>query len=398
MSATRILVIYGTRPEAIKLAPLIKGLRHHPDLEPVVAVTGQHREMLDQVNELFGIVPEIDLRLARSDSTLASMTAAAVSALDNVVSRVNPSAVIVQGDTTSTFAGALASFYRRVPVVHLEAGLRTGSKSSPFPEEMNRLLVSRLAELHLCATERNRRALLVEGIAPDSAFVIGNTVIDALFHTVGLDLDYTDPLLKILDVDPRKMILVTAHRRESWGAGMIRIGQALAEIARDQSLILVVPVHKNPAVRRDLLPLLVGLPNVLVVEPADYVTFVKLMVRAEVILTDSGGVQEEAPALGTPVLVLRDETERVEAVEAGVAHLVGTDAVTIVEATRRLLADSSVHDVIRGVGSPFGDGQASRRAVALIAGMLGYDAEVVPALASARHLVDPDLQGGIDGS
>lgn len=368
---SRLLVVYGTRPEAIKLAPLILKLRAAPGLHPVVAVTGQHREMLDQVNELFGIVPDFDLDLGRPGRSLASMMSVALERLDGVLEEVAPDAVIVQGDTTSTLAGALAAFYRRVPVVHLEAGLRTGDRTSPFPEEANRLLVSRLTTLHLCATARNRDALLAEGIEKEDVCVIGNTVIDALLHTANRELAYTDPSLEFLETDPRQMILVTAHRRESWGEGMTRIGSAIATLARDRSLVFVIPVHKNPIVRRDLLGELGQTDNVVVVEPADYVSFVKLMARSHIILTDSGGVQEEAPALGKPLLVLREETERVEVIEVGAARLVGTDTETIVSTVRRLLHDDDEHASMSGAGSPFGDGVSADRATSLIGRMLG---------------------------
>lgn len=393
MEPSRPLVVFGTRPEAIKLAPLIRKLGEHPGISPWVVVTGQHREMLDQVNSLFGVVPDVDLDLGRSGSSLGGLTAEAMARLGEVIVELRPSAVVVQGDTSSTLAGALAAFYNRAPVVHLEAGLRTGNKFAPFPEEMNRLLVTRLTSLHLCATQRNRAALLAEGVPDADIVVTGNTVIDSLLETASKPIAYSDSALDFLDDDPRPMLLVTAHRRESWGPGLVQIGAALAELARDGSIIVVIPVHKNPVVRRHLLGGLGKLDNVIVVEPADYPSFVKLMVRAHIVLTDSGGIQEEAPALGKPVLVMRDETERVEVVQVGAARLVGTTTSRIVWEVRRLLDDEGAYRQMSGAGSPFGDGTAAARATAAIAELLGLGESDLPELSQEAVSIRPAGEG-----
>ena len=370
----RVLVVYGTRPEAIKLAPLVHELRQVQGLHPVLAVTGQHRSMLDQVNELFDLTPDFDLDIASPGQTLSAITAAAMSGLDRVLTEVEPEAVVVQGDTTTTFAGALAGFYHRRSVVHLEAGLRTGDRHSPYPEEINRLLTTRLTDLHLAATAANRRNLIGEGIPPADVVVTGNTIIDALAHTLERGAPYGDAALAELDSDPRRVLLVTAHRRESWGAGMRRIGAALAELAQDPELVVVVPVHKNPGVRDDLLPPTANHDNVIVTEPLDYGAFCRLLARADVVLTDSGGIQEEAPSLGKPVLVMRDITERHEALEAGTARLVGTQTADIVDAVRGLFGDPAQYASMATAVNPYGDGKAARRAGCAISELLGLGA------------------------
>jgi UDP-N-acetylglucosamine 2-epimerase (non-hydrolysing) len=371
------MVVFGTRPEAIKVAPLIQALAAAPWSRPVVAVTAQHRRILDQVLELFAICPNYDLDIMRSGQTLTDVTVGALDGLGPVLADAGPDLVVVQGDTTTTFAAALAAFYRQIPVVHLEAGLRTGDVLSPYPEEMNRRLTSQLASLHLAPTPTARASLLAEGVKPDSVVVTGNTVIDALHWTVGRRVPYRDQELAALDTDPRKVLLVTAHRRESWGEPMTAIGAALADLARSEpDLLIVLPIHPNPRVRQALLPAVSGLGNVLVVEPLAYGEFARLLNRATIVLTDSGGVQEEAPSLGKPVLVMRDTTERPEAVAAGTARLVGTDHDQIVANVCSLLHDADAYAAMANAVNPYGDGRAAERSCQAMARFLGLDATV----------------------
>ena len=366
------MAIFGTRPEAIKLAPVVSALEAAPDFEPVIVVTGQHREMLAQVLELFRIEPHHDLDLCRPGQTLTSITTGALTGLEPLLDSERPDAVLVQGDTTTTFAGALAAFYRRIPVFHVEAGLRTNDLDSPYPEEANRQLTTRLAALHLAPTLGNKANLVAEGIDPSTVVVTGNTVVDALLQAVERDLDYGDPALADLDADPRRVILVTAHRRESWGAGHAAVARALAEVASTEPDVLVVfPIHRNPVVREAIVPVLGDLPNVRIVEPLEYGGLVKLMQRAHIILTDSGGIQEEGPSLGKPVLVLRDTTERPEAVVAGTVRLVGTEETSIVGATRTLLHDVDAYRAMANAVNPYGDGRATERTLAAMAEFFG---------------------------
>jgi UDP-N-acetylglucosamine 2-epimerase (non-hydrolysing) len=376
-SSKRVMVVFGTRPEAIKVAPLIQALAAASWSRPVVAVTAQHRRILDQVLELFDICPNYDLDIMRSGQTLTDVTVGALGGLGPVLADAGPDLVVVQGDTTTTFAAALAGFYRQVPVVHLEAGLRTGDVLSPYPEEMNRRLTSQLASLHLAPTPTARANLLAEGVDPCSVVVTGNTVIDALHWTVQRRVPYRHRQLADLDVDPRPVLLVTAHRRESWGEPMAAIGAALADLARSEpELLVVLPVHPNPRVRETLLPAVAGLANVLVVEPLAYGEFARLLDRATIVLTDSGGVQEEAPSLGKPVLVMRDTTERPEAVAAGTARLVGTDRDRIVADVHRLLHDPAAYAAMANAVNPYGDGRAAERSCQAIARFLGLGTTV----------------------
>jgi UDP-N-acetylglucosamine 2-epimerase (non-hydrolysing) len=366
------MAIFGTRPEAIKVAPVIAELERSPHFEPIVVVTGQHREMLAQVLDLFGIVPHHDLDLCAPGQTLTSITTGALSGLTPLLESERPDAVLVQGDTTTTFVGGLAAFYQQIPVVHLEAGLRTGNPYSPFPEEVNRALTTRLATLHLAPTEGNKRNLLAENIEPENILVTGNTVVDALLRTAELPGGYGDAALADLDDDPRRVVMVTAHRRESWGEGHAGIGRAIAEIARTEPDVLIVfPIHRNPVVRETILPALEGLDNVRVVEPLGYRGLVQLMQRADLIVTDSGGIQEEGPSLGKPVLVTRDTTERPEAVTAGTVRLVGTDEVQIVGAVRTVLHDPREYAAMANAVNPYGDGRAAERTVAALAHLFG---------------------------
>lgn len=365
------MVVFGTRPEAVKLAPVIQELRRSPLFTPVVVVSAQHRRMLDQVLDVFGIIPDADLQVIQPDQSLTDITVTALARLSPLLARVRPDALLVQGDTTTTFVAALSGYYHRVPVVHLEAGLRTFDPYSPFPEEMNRRLTSQLAALHLAPTATARRHLLAEGVPASQVVVTGNTVIDALLWAVAQRAPW-GPELELLEEDGRPILLVTAHRRESWADGMARIGQAVAEIARIEPGILVVfSLHLNPVVRAAVLPALEGLPNVAVVEPVDYLVFARLMARAHVILTDSGGVQEEGPSLGKPVLVMRDHTERPEALASGTARLVGTDVEGIVAAVRDLLHDEAAYAALAKAVNPYGDGRASPRTVAALAHFFG---------------------------
>ena len=364
----RVMVIYGTRPEAVKVAPVIRALDESAFFTPLITVTAQHRSMLDQVNDVFGIKPELDLDIHRPGQTLTDITTRVLHGVQAVLKDEQPDAVIVQGDTTTVFAAALAAFYEQIPVVHLEAGLRTGDPYSPYPEEINRRLATRLAALHLAPTGTSKSNLLAENVDPASVVVTGNTVIDALLWTVGRESDYGDPALGRLDDTDAPVLLVTAHRRESWGGPLRAVGRALARIAHEhRDLRIVFPVHRNPLVREAILPAISDLPNVTVTEPLPYGGFAKLMNRSTVILTDSGGVQEEGPSLGKPVLVMRDTTERPEAVHAGTVRLVGTDEDLIVTAVGCLLTDPAAYAAMANAVNPYGDGRAAERAVAALA-------------------------------
>ena len=373
----RIMVIYGTRPEAVKMAPLIKALEASEALEPVVVSTGQHREMLDQVNQWFGIVPERDLKVFKRGSTLNELAARIITELDPVLEAEGPDAVVVQGDTSTVALAALACFYRSIPVVHLEAGLRSGDIHSPFPEEANRKIAGQVTTLHLAPTDAAKQNLLAEGIDPQSVVVAGNTVIDALRWTADKAVTFSDERLRAEAEAGRPMILLTTHRRENWGEPMRRIGLAVAELARTYPEYLVVfPAHANPLVREQVAPAVEGLENVLVCEPLDYPQFVHAQKWARVVLTDSGGVQEEAPSLGKPVLVLRENTERPEAVHAGTVKLIGTDEERIVREVSILLDDREAYEAMSGAVNPYGDGRAGERSAAAIAELLGVGARL----------------------
>jgi UDP-N-acetylglucosamine 2-epimerase (non-hydrolysing) len=357
-----VLCIVGTRPEAIKMAPVVLSLRREPWARVRVLATAQHREMLDQVLEIFDIRPDVDLDIMQADQKLPELTARLVTALDDSLARENPDVVLAQGDTTTVLAAALASFYRRIPFAHVEAGLRTLDRNYPFPEEMNRALAGQLALLHFAPTETSRRNLLREGIPSSSIHVTGNTVIDALLHVaaqeipVGVDLDAG-----------KRLVLVTAHRRENFGAGLLDICRALRALADGHPDVQVLYcVHPNPNVSRPVRRELQGHPRILLCPPLHYGPFVSAMKRSYLILTDSGGVQEEAPALGKPVLVLRAETERPEAVAEGVARLVGTSSERILAEARRLLDDPAAYAAMARGASPYGDGRAAERIVSVL--------------------------------
>lgn len=368
----RIMTVYGTRPEAIKVAPVIKALEASDHFDSVTVVTGQHREMLDQVNEIFEIVPDHDLDIFEHGATLAQIFARVIERLDPVLEAERPTAVIVQGDTSTSTAAALAAFYRKIPVIHLEAGLRSGDIASPFPEEANRKLTTQIAALHLAPTETSKANLLVEGVNEALITVTGNTVIDALLMTVGKEIPFSDPALEALATSGRRILLVTTHRRENWGGAMEGVGRALARIAMSfPELEIVLPAHRNPIVREAVLPHLVGLSNITVTEPLAYGEFTRMLALSTVILTDSGGVQEEAPSLGKPVLVMRENTERPEAVDAGTVRLIGTDEDLIVSSVTELLTNDAVYDQMARAMNPYGDGSGAPRSLAAIGAMHG---------------------------
>lgn len=367
----RVMLLYGTRPEAIKVAPLIAALRAHPALKPVVAVTGQHREMLDQVHTTFGITPDHDLQLMSPGAGLAQIAATMLVATSELLQTDRPDLLVVQGDTSSAFAAALAAFYQRLPLVHLEAGLRTGDNYSPFPEEVNRRLTAPLAALHLAPTTTSKANLEAEGIDPATIAVTGNTVIDALHATLAAPVAFADPAVARVVTGPRRLLLVTTHRRESWGDRMAAAMDAVRVIAQQRPDVhVVLPMHLNPVVRRLIEPRLGDLENVLLTEPLLYDEFTHVLRASHVVLTDSGGVQEEAPSLGKPVLVMRDTTERPEGVLAGTVRLVGTDPHVITEQTLRLFEDDEAYAAMATAVNPYGDGVAAQRCVGAIAELL----------------------------
>jgi len=355
----RSLFVFGTRPEAIKLAPLVLEMKKRPEFDPIVAVTAQHRQMLDQVLGLFDITPQYDLNLMKPNQTLEMILAGVFTHLPPVIAECKPDVVIVQGDTTTTFCGAKCAFTQHVPVAYVEAGLRTNNKYSPFPEEINRRLTSVIADYHFAPTQTNRQHLLREGYDDKIIWVTGNTVIDALLHVTGREFEFDDPALADI---PGRLILVTAHRRESFGEPFRNLCHGLAQLARrypDDTIIY--PMHMNPNVRKPVAEILEGIDNVRLIEPLDYEPFVHLLKKAHLVLTDSGGIQEEAPGLGIPVLVMRDTTERPEGVEAGTVQLVGTDTKKIVAEATRLLDDQTAYDAMAQAKNPYGDGRACAR-------------------------------------
>ncbi|MCB5723957.1 non-hydrolyzing UDP-N-acetylglucosamine 2-epimerase [Mitsuokella jalaludinii] len=362
------MTVFGTRPEAIKMAPIVLELQKHPDtILPVVAVTAQHREMLDQVLNLFQIKPDHDLNIMAAGQTLFDITTRAMMGLDKVLTEEKPDIVLVHGDTTTTFAGALAAYYHQTAVGHVEAGLRTHNKYSPFPEEMNRRLTGCIADLNFAPTSTSEANLLAENVPPESIFVTGNTVIDALHHTVRDDFDFQEKSLKDVDFQNKRIILVTTHRRENLGEPMRHVYKALKQLTEEfDDVEVVFPVHKNPKVREVVNEELGGLAKVHLIDPLDYEPFANLMHKAHLILTDSGGVQEEAPALGKPVLVLRDTTERPEAVDAGTVKLIGTDRERVYEEAKKLLTDEAEYSRMAESVNPYGDGKAAARIIQAI--------------------------------
>jgi UDP-N-acetylglucosamine 2-epimerase (non-hydrolysing) len=371
----KILVVFGTRPEAIKLFPVVAALKADPRFTPVVCVSAQHRQMLDQVLEIAGIVPDHDLDLMKPDQTLDGLTAALLTELGRVMDLEQPARVIVQGDTATAMAGALAAYYRKIPVDHVEAGLRSGNIYHPWPEEVNRKIIGTIASLHFAPTEVSARALTDEQVDPARVLVTGNTVIDAL-HWVTARIE-ADPSLAsgLAELEAKfagkRIIGVTTHRRENFGGGMENIAEAIRRIAARPDVAVIFPVHLNPNVRSVMNSALAGLDNVAMIEPLDYPHFARLLSIAEIMLTDSGGVQEEAPALGKPVLVMRETTERPEGVSAGTAKLVGTETANIVTEIFTLLDDNTAYEAMARAHNPFGDGQTARRIVERLGDEIG---------------------------
>jgi len=373
----KIMPIYGTRPEAIKVAPIVKALQDADEFECVVVVTGQHREMLDQVNELFGITPDYDLDVIQPRQTLNGLLTRTIAGLDEIFEKEKPDAVVVQGDTTTSTAGAIAAFYRGIPVVHAEAGLRSYDIFSPFPEEANRKLTSQIASLHLAPTSLSKRNLVQETLPAKDIVITGNTVIDALLTVVEKKIPFSDPKLEEVVNSGKRIVLVTTHRRENQGEPMRGIGRALARLARAESDVeFILPLHRNPAVREALLPEIEGIANITLTEPLAYGEFTRIIDASNLVLTDSGGVQEEAPSLGKPVLVMRLNTERPEAVAAGTVRLIGTNEQRIVDSVTELLHNPDVYEEMANAVNPYGDGNAADRTVAAIAELLGVGSRI----------------------
>lgn len=375
----KVMTVFGTRPEAIKMAPVVLELQKHADqIQTIVAVTAQHRQMLDQVLDLFQITPDYDLDIMSQGQTLYDITTKSLMGLKDVLAKEKPDLVLVHGDTTTTFAGALASYYQQVPVGHVEAGLRTGDIYSPFPEEMNRKLTGAIAAIHFAPTATAKANLLKENVNPSHIYVTGNTVIDALMTTVAGDYDFGDDL-KNVDFQNHRVILLTTHRRENLGEPMRHIYKALRRIIEEiPDTEIVFPVHRNPLVRKVVEEELAGVDRIHLIDPMEYEPFANLMSLSSLVLTDSGGIQEEAPSLGKPVLVLRNTTERPEAVEAGTVRLIGTDKDVVYAETKRLLTDQAAYDAMSNAVNPYGDGKASQRIVQAILHVFA-GAEAVPA-------------------
>jgi UDP-N-acetylglucosamine 2-epimerase (non-hydrolysing) len=368
----KVALVVGTRPEAIKMAPIMLELRKDRRMRPLLILTAQHRSMCDDVLEVFRLKPDYDLDIMKPNQSLFEVTARLVRKLEGVLAEEMPDIVLVQGDTTSTFVGSLCSYYLRIPVGHVEAGLRTHRKYSPFPEEINRKLTTAITDLHFAPTRVARDALLREGVSKARVFVVGNPVIDALLHVASKEYPFKSLPLKEIDFDRVRVIAVTAHRRESHGRPFVSMMKALREIARSHDDVLVVfPVHPNPNVRKPVQRILGGARRVALVDPLDYMEFVKLLKQCYLIITDSGGIQEEAPSLGKPVLLMREVTERPEAVKAGAVKVVGTDSDTIVSACKRLLDSKAAYNRMIVRRNPYGDGKTSERITRIIADHIG---------------------------
>ena len=367
----KVIVVFGTRPEAIKMAPVVKALKARPELEVKVCVTAQHRQMLDQVMDIFGLTADFDLNVMAPNQTLGDVTCKVLKGIEGVFAQWMPDMILVQGDNTTVMAAALAAFYHKIEVGHVEAGLRTGNIYSPWPEEMNRLVAGCLATQHYAPTPRSRDNLLKENKDPKTVFVTGNTVIDALHDAVAI-MDSDAALKSRLDaefsfLDPSKrLVLVTGHRRENFGEGFIHICNAIARVAKRADVQVVYPMHMNPNVQKPVTEILGGLGNVHLIEPLDYMSFLYMMRKSYLIMTDSGGVQEEAPSLGKPVIVMRDTTERPEAVDAGTVILAGTETDSMASAAERLLDDAAFYDKMARAINPYGDGKAARRIAEIV--------------------------------
>lgn len=379
MKKLRLMTVFGTRPEAIKMCPLVLEMHKYPEyIEPIVAVTAQHREMLDQVLELFHIKPDYDLNIMASGQTLYDITTRALNGLKEVIEDAKPDMVLVHGDTTTTFAGALAAFYAQVPVGHVEAGLRTGNKYSPYPEEMNRKLTASIADMHFAPTSTSKENLLKENVNPEAIMVTGNTVIDALQTTVKANYEFADAEFNKIFARGNRLILMTTHRRENLGEPMRNVYKALRMVLETHADVeAIFPVHKNPKVREIVQEELGGLERVHLIEPMDYEPFANLMGKVDIVLTDSGGIQEEAPALGKPVLVLRDTTERPEAVDAGTVKLVGTGYEDVLRETNLLLDDPVHYQKMAEAANPYGDGKACERIIRAILQKKGYNIKIL---------------------
>lgn len=377
MEKIKLMTVFGTRPEAIKMCPLVLAMRKYPEyIQPIVAVTAQHREMLDQVLDLFGIEPDYDLNIMTAGQTLYDVTTRALMGLKPVMEEAKPDMVLVHGDTTTTFAGALAAFYAQIPVGHVEAGLRTGNKYSPYPEEMNRKLTGAIADMHFAPTSTSKSNLLKENVNPEHILVTGNTVIDALQTTVKADYRFEDEEFNKVFASGHRLILMTTHRRENLGEPMRHVYRALKRVLEThEDVEAIFPVHKNPKVREIVQQELGHLDRVHLIEPMEYEPFANLMAKVDIVLTDSGGIQEEAPALGKPVLVLRDTTERPEAVEAGTVKLVGTAYDDVLRETNALLDDAEHYRSMAEAANPYGDGKACERIIHAILRKNGFDVE-----------------------
>lgn len=388
MTIPRVVVTVGTRPEAIKMAPVIRALRQLPDeFQTVVVATGQHRQMLDQVLKLFEIAPDLDLDLMRPDQELASLTSSVLQAMQTTLQATKPDLLLVQGDTTTVFAAALSAFYLRVPVAHVEAGLRSHDIFNPFPEEANRRLTTALTELQLAPTPLAREELLREGVPGERIVVTGNTVVDALLILLAVPFSFAGTPVEAIPLEGSRLVLVTSHRRESWGDELESICLALKDLAsRFPDIEIIYPVHLNPNVQRTARSVLERTPRVHLLPPVDYLTFVNLMRRAHLILTDSGGVQEEAPTLQKPVLVLRKLTERPEASRAGMAKVVGTSRKKIVAEAARLLSDADAYRAMAAGTNPYGDGRAASR---IVEALRGWAAQRLPLLAPVQEFQPP---------
>ncbi len=367
MNKIKVLSIFGTRPEAIKMAPIVLKMEEDDAIESIVCVTAQHREMLDQVLDLFKIVPDYDLDIMQKNQTLTQITARALEKLDGVISDCKPDIILVHGDTTTTFVGALAAFYQQVKIGHVEAGLRTYNKYAPFPEEINRRLTTNVTDIHFAPTELNRKNLNSEGIADNTIYTVGNSVIDALLFVANKPYEFEEPVLKKLDFETKRVVTVTCHRRENLGENMENIFSALHELASEFSDIeIVYPVHLNPKVRDIANRILEKTDRVHLIEPLEYQPFVNLLAKSHILITDSGGIQEEAPSLGKPVLVVREETERPEAIEAGTIKLAGVKKESIVEKAKALLTNRNIYESMSKASNPYGNGTSSDQIVDII--------------------------------
>lgn len=365
MKKIKVVSVFGTRPEAIKMAPLVKELEKHKDkIESKVLITAQHREMLDQVLDIFEITPDYDLNLMKHGQTITDITSGVLKGVEDILKEYQPDLVLVHGDTTTTFSAALAAFYQKIPVGHVEAGLRTGNIYSPYPEEMNRMLTGRLATYHYAPTKSNEKNLLLENVKQESIIITGNTVIDALYYVTEKNYEFEIEELNAIDFDSEKVILLTCHRRENWGEPMENIFKAIKIIAEKyEDSRVIFPMHKNPLVRDTAKRIMGDVKNITLIEPLEYQPFAKLMSKSHIILTDSGGIQEEAPGLGKPVIVLRTETERPEAVEAGTVKVAGVETDKIVELVCELMDNDSAYQKMAKSVNPYGDGKASSRIV-----------------------------------